>query len=363
MRQNGGWMQPPGLSRFPGTLSTRSCMSLLTFLSNTDAVIHITADVVVIFYVFPAFRQTGQRAFVLIGSACLLGMFNTVCDHTIGRYPMASTDYLLYRTLRHLTYYVTVIFDTIGIVLLVQSYLRHFQAKPPGLPVDESATMKSRFCPLFLGALLPLSAALLAADAPTPAVTPAPAAEASARSVLRKAIEPVVSLFAHTADGPNHAWTLRLRLAESNVHPPELNNSTFVVRMLTAPSDKVLFQYPALGTTITICRQGQTTWASPASRLGPLLQKVEATPPTAADHKPLAPLRMPVPEPLFWVGFYLTGLEGPRQPIGRRCVVSRDGRGPARRQRQGLGGELHARVHPPRHGTVRAFRAPARGRS
>ena len=152
---------------------------------------------------------------------------------------------------------------------------------------------------------------------------PAPGAELSARAVLRKAIEPVVSLFAHTADGPNHAWSMRLRLAESNVHPPELQGSTFVVRMLTAPADKVLFQYPALGTTITICRQGQTTWASPASRLAPLLEKVEATPPTAADRKPLASLRMPVPEALFWVGFYLTGLKDLGNQFGRRGDLPR----------------------------------------
>ncbi len=177
--------------------------------------------------------------------------------------------------------------------------------------------MKRLFRSLLLFGLVTTTIRVHAADAP------APGAELSARALLRKAIEPVVSLFAHTADGPNHAWTLRLRLAESNVHPPELQGSTFVVRMLTAPADKVLFQYPALGTTITICRQGQTTWASPASRLAPILEKVEATPATAADRKPLASLRMPVPETLFWVGFYLTGLKdlGNQSVGGVTCRV------------------------------------------
>ena len=159
---------------------------------------------------------------------------------------------------------------------------------------------------LLLGAWLP---SVVAGAPDTPTQSPSPAAEASARSVLRKAIEPEVNLFAHTADGPNHAWSMRLRLVESNVHPPELQGSTFNVRMVTAPADKVLFQYPALNTTITVCRQGQTAWASPASKLAPILQKVEANPPTAADRKPLASLRMPVPEALFWVGFYLTGIK------------------------------------------------------
>ena len=175
---------------------------------------------------------------------------------------------------------------------------------------------------LLAGALLSAAVAR-AADLPAPASTPVPGAAASARSVLRKAIEPVVSLFVHAGDGPNHAWVLRLRLAESNVHPPELQGSTFSVRMMTAPSDKVLFQYPALGTTITVCRQGQTVWASPASRLAPFLQKVEANPPTAADRKPLASLRMPVPEALFWVGFYLVGIKdrGSEPVDGVACRV------------------------------------------
>ena len=180
--------------------------------------------------------------------------------------------------------------------------------------------MKPTLRSLLLVALLPI---LARAAAPAPSATPAPGAGPSARAVLRKAIEPVVNLFAHTADGPNHAWSMRLRLGESNVHPPELLGSTFAVRMVTAPADNVLFQYPALGTTITVCRQGQTVWASPASRLAPILQKVEATPATAADRKPLASLRMPVPEPLFWVGFYLTSVKdlGNQSVGGATCRV------------------------------------------
>ncbi len=171
---------------------------------------------------------------------------------------------------------------------------------------------------LFLSGAALLSwpvATLPADDASAPA--PAPAAESSARAILRKSVEPVVNLFAHTADGPNHAWVLRLRLAESNVHPAELLGGVFNIRLLTAPADKAYFQYPALGTTITVCRQGQTAWASPASRLAPLLQKIEANPPTAADRKPLASLKLPVPEPLVWVGFYLTGVKDLGvQPVG-----------------------------------------------
>lgn len=110
-------------------------MTWLAFLSNASAVLHITADVIIIYYVFPAFRQTGQRAFLLIGVACMVGAFDTVCDHTIAYYPMGPDERLIYRTLRTLTYFLAVVLDAIGSVLLVQSYLRLLQTKPL-LPPD-----------------------------------------------------------------------------------------------------------------------------------------------------------------------------------------------------------------------------------
>ena len=112
-------------------------MPWLTLLSNVSAFVYITADVVVLFYVLPAYRQTRQRAFVLIGFACLMGIFDTLCDHTIGRYRMATEDRVVYQTLRQFTHYATVFLETFGIVLLTQSYLRRFLTEPPSLPVDD----------------------------------------------------------------------------------------------------------------------------------------------------------------------------------------------------------------------------------
>ena len=159
------------------------------------------------------------------------------------------------------------------------------------------------------GASLLLALAAMAPAANPAPTDPPPASDQSPKAVLRRAIEPEVHLFAHPTDGQNHAWVLRVRLLDSDLHPPELRGSLLGVRLVTAPTDKILFQYAALGTVLTVCRQGQTAWAAPASKLAPLLAKVEATPPTAADRKPLAGLRLPVPEPLFWIGFYLVKIQ------------------------------------------------------
>ncbi len=109
-------------------------MTWLTFFFHTSAVVYITANVVVLYYVFPAFQLTKHRAFVLIGSACLLGIFDTIYDHTVGMQPMPHADYVITRTLRHFTNFAATGLDVAGVVWLTQSFLRRFSAEPPPLP-------------------------------------------------------------------------------------------------------------------------------------------------------------------------------------------------------------------------------------
>ena len=151
-----------------------------------------------------------------------------------------------------------------------------------------------------LGALLlPLAApvARCAADAPIPSPTPA----LSPRETARKVMEPIVDIFSKEPDGPSRAFSLRARLVESTNQPPELQGSELVFRC--QPPDKVIFQFAALGTIVTVSRVGQTVWVSPASRLQPLLDQVKQKPSTRADKEPLAPLRLKVPKTLFWLLF------------------------------------------------------------
>ena len=115
-------------------------MTWLRLLSNLSAVVQITGNVIVMFYVFPAYRRTSHRAFLLIWLACLLGVFATICDHTIGLESMEPTQYLAYRTLRRITHFVDVGLDVVGVVWLTQSYLQRVTpltpATAPGEPTD-----------------------------------------------------------------------------------------------------------------------------------------------------------------------------------------------------------------------------------
>lgn len=135
------------------------------------------------------------------------------------------------------------------------------------------------------------------------AATPDPAPTPSGRDVLRRAVEPVVDAFSRSPDGPNRAISMRWRLVEATNQPAELRGSTLLFRAQAAPDNRVLFQFPALGTIVTICRQNQSVWVAPASRLAPLLQRVQAAKVSKADQEPIAPLRLAIPTKLLWFLF------------------------------------------------------------
>ncbi len=180
-------------------------------------------------------------------------------------------------------------------------------------------TIRALFAPLLaLWLFGGFPGALLAGGAPhAPAAVPTPTPTPAARDVLRQAIEPVVDLFSRAPDGPNRALSLRLRLVEATNQPAELRGSPLLFRAQAAPDNQILFQFPALGTVVTICRQNQTVWASPASRLAPILQQVEAAKATKADQEPLAPLRLTIPTKLFWFLFRFMGVrDAGSEPLG-----------------------------------------------
>lgn len=156
-------------------------------------------------------------------------------------------------------------------------------------------------CELLLLWLLSGVSARAAGAPPEPSATPSP------RDVLQRVIEPMVDAFSRHPVGPNRAFTVHWRVTEATAQPPEFRGTR--LKLLCQAPDKVCFQFLALDGVVTLCRNGQNVWMSPADRLAPLLQQVEQKPPTHDDREPLAPIRLTIPTRLFWVFFYLISVQ------------------------------------------------------
>ena len=140
-----------------------------------------------------------------------------------------------------------------------------------------------------------------AADPPSPA--PPSTATETARDVLKRAMGPVVNVLSREPVGSDRAFALRLRLGDATNQAQELKGRR--VEILCQPPDRLLWQMPALGTIVTISRRGQDFWAHPATKLAPILARVDQQTVSKEDQKPLAPLRLPIPARVFWAGVNL----------------------------------------------------------
>ncbi len=157
---------------------------------------------------------------------------------------------------------------------------------------------RSLLTPVLLAALLPAGNPVTLAEPPAP---PAP------RDTLRKTMEPLIDILSRDPVGPSRALALRATVTDSSAQKPEMIGSH--LSLYLQPSDKALFQFLALDSVVTVCRQGQTFWVAPAALWQPLLAQVEAKPPTKADKEPIAPVRLKVPVSLFWLLFRLVSVK------------------------------------------------------
>ena len=101
-------------------------MGWLSFLNNLSLLVTVGTDVIILCHVVPAFGRTKNKAFLFLAFACLLGIVDSVYDHTLAsRVRRLEYDiYVAISTLRRFAYFVDCIAFTTGIVLLLRPYLR-----------------------------------------------------------------------------------------------------------------------------------------------------------------------------------------------------------------------------------------------
>lgn len=93
--------------------------------------IYVAAEVVVLFYVAPAWRRLRHRFLALIAIASALGLYTTVADYTIGRKPSSEEQYYWYWMIRQAVMGICMICYASGIYLMVRHVLRsHIERRP-----------------------------------------------------------------------------------------------------------------------------------------------------------------------------------------------------------------------------------------
>jgi len=121
--------------------------------------------------------------------------------------------------------------------------------------------------------------------------------------VLGKVLMPIANVFAPATQGEaaHHALVLDAHPTGASRLPPELQGKVIHVALMTP--DSVLVQAPIGGAFLTVCRQGDSFWATPGSTIQGLLDQLpaKASGDKSKKHKAeaakiLGPLTLPFPQ-------------------------------------------------------------------
>jgi hypothetical protein len=161
------------------------------------------------------------------------------------------------------------------------------------------------------------------------------AAQENAYDVLGKALMPIVGVFAGDgSDGNNgsnevrHALVLDAHLVTASKLPPALQGEA--VHLAVQTPDELLVQAPIAGQILTVCRDGDSLWAMPGSKIQALLGQMSAATPGKKKKKRKAdvammmgPLVLPVPqkELVFLPILFQVADAGEETVAGKPCRV------------------------------------------
>jgi hypothetical protein len=121
--------------------------------------------------------------------------------------------------------------------------------------------------------------------------------------VLGKVLMPIANVFTQNPQGKPtpHALVLDAHLLEASKLPPEFQGQAVHIALMTP--DAVLIQAPIAGENLTVCRDADSLWATPGSKIQSLLNQATADlsekkkkKRKAEAEKLMGPLALPVPQ-------------------------------------------------------------------
>lgn len=109
---------------------------------------------------------------------------------------------------------------------------------------------------------------LLAADCPAKK----PPLSEDRYDTINQTLAPIIALLTRNGSAGNHSFNLEASVVDVAGLPQEMKGAH--LHIAYEFPDKLLVQLPALGSSATICRNGQSVWAFPAAMFIPLVERI-----------------------------------------------------------------------------------------
>lgn len=141
--------------------------------------------------------------------------------------------------------------------------------------------------------------------------------------VIGKVFAPFWSVLLAATKSPNQACTMTIVMREVTGRLPKQMEGATLKAAVEFP-DKVRLQAPVMGENITVCRNGDTVWATPGAKVEYLLSQFKVKPPPTRKTK--TPLYLPItPQQAIFLPALFTIIKADQAEImelnGEECRV------------------------------------------
>lgn len=99
-------------------------MTFAESLAYLAFLVQVAANVAVVFYVLPIWRQRRLRFFPILGFSAIIGILTTITNWTCARQPMSQADYYWFWCVVQILSIADLVLYAVGVVFMV----RHFQS-------------------------------------------------------------------------------------------------------------------------------------------------------------------------------------------------------------------------------------------
>ena len=111
---------------------------------------------------------------------------------------------------------------------------------------------------------------------------------------VNQTLAPLIAVLTRNGSAGNHSLNLEASIVDVAGLPEQMKGAH--LRVAYEFPDKLLVQFPSLGSTATVCRNQQSVWAFPAAMFIPLFERID---PPSPSTQPLPPIEIEAKKAVF----------------------------------------------------------------